>query len=1293
MMAGEIIIKFKPGASDADVRAVMADLGATRVKRFPSIRAEEQRITRRGVMDAVSRYQSHPAVEFIEPNWIVRADLVPTDPLFPQQWSLQNTGQTGGLPGADIGVVPAWDVETGSPDVVVAIIDTGVDYTHPDLAANIWSNPAEIPGNGVDDDGNGLVDDVHGYDFYNFDADPMDDNGHGTHVAGIVAAEGQNGVGIAGVAWHVKLLPLKFLGPGGTGPVSAAIDCVEYAVANGAQILNNSWGGFEFSTALELAIQHADSAGVLFVAAAGNEASSLDEADHFPASYHEANVIPVAATTDRDQLAPFSNYGPNSVPIAAPGTSIMSTFPGGAYQELDGTSMSAPLVSGALAILKSKFPSMSAPQMKSVLIHSADPIPALSGLISSGGRLNVARMLGGPDSIPPDPVRDLAVTRTESNRITIEWTAPGDDAGAGTAARYDVRYDVTPIDAASFDRAPAAVFVPAPKPAGSPETLTLSGLQFNTTYYAALKAIDEFGNVSAISNVAGGQTQGAPDVDAAPLSVTQTLLTGQTADQTIQIRNTGVGTLDFSIDTAPSHPAPSLSRPRPPAVSLAKGQVDSRVGDAVVGGRGGPDLFGHAWIDSDQPGGPIFAWTDISAIGSRIALEGDDEVSRFVPIGFTFPFYGDIFDFVRVCTNGFLSFTGGSSDYLNEPLPGIVGSENMVAPFWDDLRFELGAAAYSYGDNERFIVQWEHVTRVGGGGPYTFQAILYRDGTIVLQYRSMGAPTSSATVGIQNGARTDGLTIVFNNTLVHDDYAIRITAAPRWLSATPAFGTLGPGQSAPIAVHFNAATLAGGGYDGAIRVSSNDPDEPLFAVAAHLNVGGAPDIQVEGGTLTFLNVPVGSVDTQSLFVANRGVLPLEIASATTAPPVFETDSGPIILAAGEEREVAVRFRPVAPGTVTGTLTLQSNDPDEATATVLLTGSAILAPRIAVQPTRVAAAVLPGDRKVKGIKLRNLGGADLHWSVALKTSTPDTTWVSIAPQQGTVQPGQTSLLLVPFVARSLTPGTYSAQAIVSSDDPSAPSVGVDLVLHVGTVGVAAFRLEPRVLDARGSGRWVTAAVELLPGYDPTQVVLSTVKLLGRVPCVDRVLRLGDFNRNGIPDLKFRFDRDLVLHAIPAGDRVEVSITGEIRDSTYFAGKDTIRVFRRPGHRHDDAIVEDPSAETPRWEAVSSVEGLETEIGAAPLEFALHPNAPNPVRAETVFRFDMPAPGSVAIRIFSVDGRLARQWDLGALPAGHHRLHWDGKAVSGQRLAAGIYFSRLEVSGARRFEAARRVLLLR
>ena len=401
---GEVIVRFKPTATAADVGEFMDELGATRLHRFPSIRAEHHRITLASVEDAVSRFRGHRAIEFIEPNYIVRADAVPDDPQFHLLWGLQNTGQTGGTPGADIGAVSAWDVQTGSPAVVVAVIDTGVDIHHPDLAANIWANPGEIPGNQIDDDGNGLIDDVHGYDFYNRDPDPTDDVGHGTHVAGTIAAVGNNSLGISGVAWTARIMPLKFLGADGSGPVSAAVECIDYAVQMGAHILNNSWGGAGFSAALQLAIQGANAQGIPFVAAAGNGGASLDTFRHYPASYDVPNVIAVASTTHQDVLSSFSNYGATTVHLAAPGSSIWSTRPGAEYGYESGTSMAAPHVSGALALLRAEFPSMPGSELKNVLLSSVAPVPSLQGFVLTGGRLDLARMLAGPDSIPPTPI-------------------------------------------------------------------------------------------------------------------------------------------------------------------------------------------------------------------------------------------------------------------------------------------------------------------------------------------------------------------------------------------------------------------------------------------------------------------------------------------------------------------------------------------------------------------------------------------------------------------------------------------------------------------------------------------------------------------------------------------------------------------------------------------------------------------------------------------------------------------------------------------------------------------------
>ena len=329
----------------------------------------------------------------------------PTDPLFANQWDFHNTGQTGGTFDADIDAPEAWDVTTGTGSTIVAVIDTGVDYLHPDLAANIWVNQDELPGNGIDDDGNGYVDDIRGYDFYNNDNNPLDDHGHGTHVAGTIGAVGNNGVGVAGVNWDVQIMPLKFLGADGSGTTSDAIEAIRYAIDNGAHISNNSWGGDPFSQSLYNAIRDARDVGHIFVAAAGNGnfigfGLDNDATPFYPAGYDLDNIVAVAATDHNDDIAIFSNYGATTVDLVPRACRSSARLPNGNYGLNSGTSMAAPHVAGALSLVRDYVPGLTYRQIIDRVLASADPVTALDGKTVTGGRLNVAAALV-PDTFGP----------------------------------------------------------------------------------------------------------------------------------------------------------------------------------------------------------------------------------------------------------------------------------------------------------------------------------------------------------------------------------------------------------------------------------------------------------------------------------------------------------------------------------------------------------------------------------------------------------------------------------------------------------------------------------------------------------------------------------------------------------------------------------------------------------------------------------------------------------------------------------------------------------------------------
>ena len=317
--------------------------------------------------------QNDPSVEYAQPNYIVSIDLTPNDPLYPIQWPLNNTGQVypasgrfntpPGTPDCDIDAPEAWDINTGNSNIVVAVVDTGVDYNHRDLDNNMWKNLAELSGTpAVDDDGNGYVDDIYGYDFGNDDPDPIDDNGHGTHVSGTIAAEGDNNLDITGVCWNAKIMALKFLGAGGSGFIDDALDAFYYAADNGANITSNSWGGGGYSQTDQDVINYAHDQGLVMIASAGNNPTSEP---HYPAAYE--NVIAVIATDSNDQKATFSTYG-EWADISAPGVDILSlraagTSRGTVYDDYttvaSGTSMACPHVSGLAALILSKWPSMS----------------------------------------------------------------------------------------------------------------------------------------------------------------------------------------------------------------------------------------------------------------------------------------------------------------------------------------------------------------------------------------------------------------------------------------------------------------------------------------------------------------------------------------------------------------------------------------------------------------------------------------------------------------------------------------------------------------------------------------------------------------------------------------------------------------------------------------------------------------------------------------------------------------------------------------------------------------------
>lgn len=424
----EILIKFSPGAlsvragnslrsNGADVVETLGRQGWRRVKIPPGLTPEK----------AMRRFEKLEGVEAVQPNYYYNLLVEPNDPQF-------NTSGLWGL--AKISAPAAWDLSTGSQTVVVANIDTGIRYTHEDLAANMWTNPGEINSNGVDDDGNGFVDDYYGYDFFYNDSDPMDVNGHGTHTAGTIGARGNNGLGVVGVNWNVRIMAVKIYSLAGNDTTSAmlinAYNYVRMMKERGVNIrvTNNSYGGCleacGFDQATKDAIDELGDAGILNVFAAGNSHTDNDVIPHYPSNYTSPSILAVAASTKNNDECCTYNFGPTSVDIAAPGVGILSTYSSSnnSYALLSGTSMATPHVTGAAALLSAYRPELSVASLKATLMNSVDVLPSYAERVKSGGRLNVANALQNPTVCTFSLSQSDIFVQTKGGHYSVSVSAP-----------------------------------------------------------------------------------------------------------------------------------------------------------------------------------------------------------------------------------------------------------------------------------------------------------------------------------------------------------------------------------------------------------------------------------------------------------------------------------------------------------------------------------------------------------------------------------------------------------------------------------------------------------------------------------------------------------------------------------------------------------------------------------------------------------------------------------------------------------------------------------------------------
>jgi len=697
------------------------------------------------VESALKEFNQSEDILYAQPNYEVRAlSTFPNDTRFNELWGMHNTGQSGGTAHADIDAPEAWDITTGSGEIIVAVIDTGVDYTHPDLAANMWVNQAEYYGtSGVDDDGNGYIDDIYGYDFCNNDGNPMDDHYHGTHCAGTIGAIGNNGQGVAGVCWHVKVMAIKFLNSGGSGYTDDAIASVQYSILMGAKLSSNSWGGGGYSQGLKDAIDAAGAAGMLFVAAAGNDGGNNDTYSHYPSNYTSESLISVMATDKYDNKSSFSNYGPVSVDIGAPGSDILSCQPGNRYQYLSGTSMATPHISGACALVWSMNPALSNTEVKDILLQTVDK--TLTGKCVSEGRLNLYN----------------AILETKSAWITVEpeegSIQPGD------SNELSVIFDATNLTPGTYQAEILVLSNDPLSPMTIPVTMTVM--------------IDDL-QVSPADGFESEGTEGGPFT---PVSKKYTLANiGAEAVnwEAIETANwlrtepaTGVlepmETIEVSvsIDTDANVLEPNIYNTTLIFKNLDSNSVKQRPATLTVKP---PDYFTESFNANNDLKNVILTFSPDGSIayyeachkktsgfltdpngGTNVTIGDDDFVQVILSDNKHFSFYGTYYDRFYIGSNGYITFDSGDTEFSGTlgnhfNLPRISGLFTDLSP--------LNSQNISYKQmDDRIAVTFKNIPVFGDKTKLSsFQIeMFFVDGTICISYLNIDA--GSFVAGLSQG--------------------------------------------------------------------------------------------------------------------------------------------------------------------------------------------------------------------------------------------------------------------------------------------------------------------------------------------------------------------------------------------------------------------------------------------------------------------------------------------------------------------------------------------------------------
>jgi subtilisin family serine protease len=893
------------------------------------------------VLEIVELYKSDPNVDIAQPQICYYLMATPNDPYFSNNWGHNNTVQLPqynpdtsshsgpgiGLAGFDTDIQSGWNGTQGygSPDVVVCIMDTGIDYTHPDLAANY----------------------IGGYDFGMNDDDPIYDTGaevqsiapHGTNCAGVAAGIANNGIGVSGVAGNCSIMMVKVSTTGGVfnGVTNGTI----WAADNGADVISMSFGSptayYGEDPVYDAAIDYAYAEGVTLLASTGNYGTSYTKISG-PANHPKVIAVGAAApegvrksetTSDiegwwssmYDVSAPQDDM--NAVDILAPtimpATDIQGSdgYASGDYFEFfNGTSSSCPYAAGFAALVKSKYPSYTPAQIRQLMVDTARDIAIGESSVgwdvySGYGMIDIGEALGYVPTTPPGT--PSLVTPLNSSTIPDPTPAFEWDDNPETAS-YTILIDNN-SDFSSPEINETVV----------PSNYTPASNLLEGTYYWKVLA----------TNVAGSSSYTATwsidliyaDINLNPTSVYATAPPTATDDQIFSIQNTSIVQLDYSL-----------------SINYINGKE--------IKASGGPDTYGYKWEDSDEIGGPVYDWVEINSLGNSLNL-GDEDESVSLNMGFTFNYYGVDYTSIVVGSNGTASFLEDDITYENTAIP-TNGMRALLAVFWDDLNPDDSGQIYSYADtaNDRFIIEWDGVADYlygGGGNLNTFQAIIYRTGKIIYQYKSMGGILDECTVGIGDPTATDGSLVTYNTGYLKNNLRIEFMATPEWLSLNSSTGSVNGVGSDQITITCDATDLDLGTYTANIMVASNDPDEstkilPVTFDVAYGATGGT--FLLDHSSLSYGGVGVGSSVIKTFEITNSHSTETMLGQITTIdgyvvyPNSKEEEKNVLdyTIAPSSSKTFDLSFEPTAQTTYNGNITITSSSIGHSTEYVAVTGT-------------------------------------------------------------------------------------------------------------------------------------------------------------------------------------------------------------------------------------------------------------------------------------------------------------------------------------------------------------------